>query len=37
VGEAERGAEVFAVLEPVLFGDGEEEVDDGGTDLRSTI
>src|SRR5579885_3669875 len=33
VGEAERGAEVFAEFDPVLLGDGHEDVHDFGVEL----
>jgi len=33
VGQAERGAEVFAQVEPVLLGDGGEDFDNFGVEL----
>src|SRR5215467_9112307 len=31
VGEAEGGAEAFAKIEPVLLGNGQEDIDHGGS------
>jgi len=35
VGEAEGGAEVFAKIEPVLLGNGQEDIDHDGVELRA--
>ena len=35
MGEAERGAEVFAKIEPVLLGNGHKHVDDTGVKLAA--
>lgn len=35
LGQAERRAEIFAEIDPVLFGDREENLDDLGVELGS--